>query len=447
MNRRQLPRSIAFALVIALVGANATLSADLVPEGLDEATAFRLEFGLPSDTPFVLGTLRDATLSREFGVPLTDEEVAELHRRAGWDLEALITELESEPRFAGIWIDQAAGGVIEIALTASDASVIQLVEANAPEGASLRIRTDAAYSWSYLQELKERIGADVRELKSVALNIRKVYADPITNRVVVGVDQVGDRAETRLRQRYGDAITVSEEDRMYTANHGCVGRDHCPSPLKGGLKIYRSNNPDWWCTAGYMGRKTAGAVAGEWYMITAGHCTALAGGVGKNWSHGGQVVGQSHAQNFGNWMVADVAVIKVTRESPANRVYVLLGDHRNVTSKRSDANQQVGTGVCRGGATSNNWVCGQISAADVIREVCEPGGGPCHMFNHAWEMNKGSQGGDSGGPIGYGTYNGTHQAYGVLSYGGSGVTGYSTIDWIAVALPYRPCYTANSDPC
>ena len=139
---------------------------------------------------------------------------------------------------------------------------------------------------------------------------------------------------------------------------------------------------------------------------------------------------------------ADVGVINIsTWDTPTNLVYASANtDIRNIQFRRTNAQQGMGTLVCRGGFGSNNYVCGQVDMVDQSVLVDNLQGGAWWQ-THQWRMTASLNNGDSGGPVMYGT-----AAFG-LATAGTTRTWYTTLDYAAAAVGYRPCITAYNNPC
>lgn len=111
-----------------------------------------------------------------------------------WGIEAL-------PGYAGLYFDQPAGGVLDIALTSSAASLPD-VTALLPLGTIVRFR-QVSYTWADLVRVQHNVeSAMTSRLALDDAAIRQVWSDPISNRVKVGVDQMGaeDRAGRKARR-------------------------------------------------------------------------------------------------------------------------------------------------------------------------------------------------------------------------------------------------------
>jgi hypothetical protein len=109
-------------LVVATLGAHsAAMSVVGTTGAIDVAAAvtFRTEFGLNSTPQFAAMVAADPTASTEYGVPLLPAEVADLASRAeaSGELGPVTEALGADPEFAGLYIDQRAGGELVVRAT------------------------------------------------------------------------------------------------------------------------------------------------------------------------------------------------------------------------------------------------------------------------------------------------------------------------------------------
>jgi hypothetical protein len=341
-----------------------------------QAIAFRVSYGFEADPDVVTARESDSTLDRMYGVALTDEETKELERRERItaQLEPLTLALDALPSFAGLYIDQKSGGVIDIAI-AQQEELGQGILALVPPGAEFRVR-HVLYTQRELQMLQEVVSGDIPDLTARGVAITSVGVDPSANRLRVGV--VGSTAIVAqdLIRRYGPAITVVEGE-PYTFG-ACVSRNNCPAPLKGGLTITDANQGI--CTSGLVGRPIDPPAVPVLRMLTAGHCIDQAtggSGLNVNWSHNGVVMGKSNFERLYNGTSADVGGIIMSEAGARNKVYASDNlDMRSVTGKWTAAQQPIGATVCRGGRQSG-WFCAQISARD--QTVVVKGRAETHM--------------------------------------------------------------------
>jgi streptogrisin B len=229
------------------------------------------------------------------------------------------------------------------------------------------------------------------ELKSVSNSVLKAdipgtawAVDSKTGRVVVTADSTVSQAEiAKIKQQAGadaDALTIKRTNGKFQKY------------IAGGDAIYASS---WRCSLGFNVRDSAG----NYYFLTAGHCTDGAGTWWSNSSHTttlGTTSGSSFPTN-------DYGIVRYTNSSVAKS-----GTAGN-TDITSAGTPSVGTTVTRDGSTTGIH-SGRVTA---LNATVNYGGGD--VVYGMIQTTVCAEPGDSGGSL-YGT-NGV--AYGLTS-GGSG---------------------------
>ncbi|MFI5681473.1 S1 family peptidase [Streptomyces cellulosae] len=229
------------------------------------------------------------------------------------------------------------------------------------------------------------------ELKSVSNSVLKAdipgtawAVDSKSGRVVVTADSTVSQAEiAKIKQQAGsnaDALTIKRTNGKFQKY------------IAGGDAIYASS---WRCSLGFNVRDSAG----NYYFLTAGHCTDGAGTWWSNSSHSttlGTTSGSSFPTN-------DYGIVRYTNSSVAK-----AGTAGN-TDITSAGTPSVGTTVTRDGSTTGIH-SGRVTA---LNATVNYGGGD--VVYGMIQTTVCAEPGDSGGSL-YGT-NGV--AYGLTS-GGSG---------------------------
>ncbi|WP_324785708.1 S1 family peptidase [Streptomyces sp. H51] len=207
--------------------------------------------------------------------------------------------------------------------------------------------------------------------------------DSKTNRVVVTVDSTVSKAE------------IAKIKRQAGSNAGALTIKHTPGTFKklisGGDAIYASS---WRCSLGFNVQDSSG----NYYFLTAGHCTDGAGTWWSNSSHSttlGSTAGSSFPTN-------DYGIVRYTNTSVTKSGTV---GSQDITSA---ATPSVGTTVYRRGSTTGTH-SGRVTA---LNATVNYGGGD--IVYGMIQTTVCAEPGDSGGPL----YGGT-TAYGLTS-GGSG---------------------------
>lgn len=410
---------VALAVVLAPQPAAAASST-----AMTKAIAFRQEAGLNSDPVYVAEVELSAANPRTYGVALTPAEESEMARRGAISdsLIAVLPRLEADPGFGGIYIDQKAGGVVDLAVTTLGSNPVALVQGTLPSGTSLRVRR-VDHSFAELSALKERVTTEMDALADEGIQVVSVAVDVPGDRVVVGVLSDSADVGAALHARYGDAIVVINSPLIPTPLT-CTPTD-CGNPLKGGLNIFGGGYA---CTSGYFQK-----ISGTIYLVTAGHCLVDAGGTGIAWYHDSTFIGYS--QWFQSAGTADAGGI-TTSESGAKNEFLeyVFGQHNyysihSLTGWTAGTSQVIGSFVCKAGATSG-WTCGTLVARDVTE------GNRYHLN----EVSASSSEGDSGGTV----VGPSDRLYGEVSLGdGAGHTWYVPPDRVNSFFGGAPCVTST----
>ena len=362
---------------------------------------FRTAFGLTSDVTTVSRATATLAISPNWGVRLTDDEEADLAARVviAEKLPAVRDVLEADAGFGGLYIDQAAGGIVDVAATSDRAAAIQSALANlAPAGARTRVRI-VSNSLASLGTLKETISDEMTARTPLGVNVYLVRVDIPANLVRVGVDRSNyETTVTNLEDRFpGAPLAVEPSDPPIAA--ACTGRLNCSPPMRAGVKITDPAG----CTSNFMA--TAGAIN---YVLTAGHC----GAVGNNFKHNGASIGVADKTAFKNGGFADALRIKLNNANlKSNLLYVTLTTQRPITSVMPLNGDVVGSPVCASGYVTE-FFCGAVTDVDADGLYSENNFVIKHMQIASIQVRLG----DSGGPVFYGNkamgviglVNGTH---------------------------------------
>ncbi|MFC9292382.1 S1 family peptidase [Streptomyces sp. NPDC057052] len=229
------------------------------------------------------------------------------------------------------------------------------------------------------------------ELKSAGSAVLKAdvpgtawAVDSKTNRLVVTVDSTVSQAEiAKIKEQAGgnaDALTIKRTEGRFQKY------------IQGGDAIYASS---WRCSLGFNVRDSAG----NYYFLTAGHCTDGAGTWWSNSSHTttlGTTAGSSFPTN-------DYGIVRYTNTSVAKAG---TAGGVDITSAGTPS---VGTTVYRDGSTTGTH-SGRVTA---LNATVNYGGGD--VVYGMIQTNVCAEGGDSGGSL----YGSNGVAYGLTS-GGSG---------------------------
>lgn len=395
----------------------ATAQAETVDEDRVRAEIrFRQNFGFRADEAFVRDLIASTPRDDRWPASLTKGERTEMDRRLAMqeEMEPLEALAESLPRFAGHWIDQAAGGVITVAFTGNAAEHRASLTRLVPAGAELRV-VDVLYSLDELSALVNRIETDYDQLKSDGIQLAHWSVDISENRVVLGVVGLDDSMTETLKSRYGDQVTTLFANPQVT---GCTGRESCIGPpLRAGISGAPKNTAyDGRCSIAFLihyGSHT------QW--LTAGHCaTAVAPAntacpthsVAWCWYHAGNgswAIGQIKATCWPNCNYSDAARGgNISNTYASNKVYLTSTLTFSVTGRQGFNADDEGDITCIN-ARRAGYDCGNIVSIGTM----DYGG---VWFYEQRFANYQSYYGDSGGAVH--SYPGSYytvQAYGVHS--------------------------------
>lgn len=170
--------------------------------------------------------------------------------------------------YAGLWLDQEAGGVLRVGLTKPE----KLTGALAGMADAAHVRAvPAARSLKLLNTVAAKLSTELRGRTDV-----EVVVDAPSNQVLViaasGADETGLGAAVT---RAGGAARLHRSTRPAGVPKSCDPLNCLQAPLRGGIRldIPRDNGTVGGCTTGYMLRS---ARTGQLFVLTAGHCVASA---------------------------------------------------------------------------------------------------------------------------------------------------------------------------
>lgn len=360
-------------------------------EELANARRFRETFGFEAGTQLIMTAASDRANypNMDWGVPLTESEASEIERRVAvqLSLDEATAYARSSADFAGVYIDQARGG-LPVFLFADDPSRHAAAIASQLEpGTNFDVQA-AERSYADLEVLQASIEAERAPFARRGVVLVSVGILTPANKVIVGVDGLSAGTASLLIETFGSGIAL--RDQRFPQADVCTVASCWPP--KGGIEV-KSVATGNRCTSGFISKNEFGQIG----LLTAGHCI-WAGGQGT-WRHAGQNIGTTTGYTFWNGADADAAFIYTNAAGanpPTKNLYLTETDvTRALTSVIETANQHVGDVICRSGITSGKD-CGTIAAANVSNPSCV--NTTCRTIDHTWEVNFDSTGGDSGGP-------------------------------------------------
>lgn len=175
------------------------------------------------------------------------------------------------PGFGGFFLDRDGAPTVYLARGASRAPVDRAlgayVAARGLSTAAIRVR-DAQYGWQQLQRWQDAATQGAFDIPGTVF----VDNDETSNRVLVGVENVGSAGQVRAAvARLGvpdDAVVVDQVQPIVLVASLQNVRDR---PVRAGVQI---NFPGYLCSVGFNAES-----GGQASFITASHCTSKQGGV------------------------------------------------------------------------------------------------------------------------------------------------------------------------
>ncbi|MEH0845770.1 S1 family peptidase, partial [Micromonospora sp. CPCC 205711] len=168
-------------------------------------------------------------------------------------------------QYAGMWLDQAGGGVLTIAATSPD-PVAQAV-AGVPDAAHVKV-VPVRHSLRELTAAATRLAGTLNVTAGT-----DVVVDEKANEVVVLTGDVLAAGDARLADALAAAGVPARAQARLAASSipkACDPR-YCPqAPMRGGIRldVPRDDGTVGGCTTGFNVRSTSG----RYYVLTAGHC-------------------------------------------------------------------------------------------------------------------------------------------------------------------------------
>lgn len=357
-----------------------------------------------------------------------EEAKQRLGARGGLD-PAISFIVSQRDNFGGVFVDQPAGGTLDVALAAESVKMRAAVSRLLPETASIRWRV-VQRSLTDLDKIRNELIGRIPDFQGAGASVASIGIDVRRNVVVLTVDGPIDKIGHDLRQDFGGAVEVASGPMLSPVV--CSSRSSC-DPWRGGIKILPGDGSGFQCSYGFNVRS---ATSSTKYMMTAGHCD------NENWRHAGYSIGTTNLNNLqtSGSVLGDFQRAPTFLASPMNLIYASDTDKsRAITAIRTYRNQLIGDYVCASGVM-NGYRCGSIVDDDLHYGIVFRG-----QTIYMWGKLAGSTGdplrsdpGDSGGPV----FNGG-TAYGIVSArDGNTKTAYSVSDHAMSALGIRFCLSS-----
>jgi hypothetical protein len=384
-------RGLAVLVILLALTASMLHAANVHGQGdRTDSLKFRDEFGFSTDLALVDSLLaEDAGANDRWGVPLTTSEGVEMERRQAISdsLDALLPKLTEIAGYAGIYVDQRAGGVVDIAFVDDPESHRAAILDALPPNTEIRLRK-AQRSWDELVTIQHEIRNDAPFWGSQGVALFSVSANVIANRVEVGVSDARPSIAQLFSDRYGsDAISLAENGSASVTS--CTSRSDCPGPpFRGGLKITRSGTT-YSCSNAFFVTQS-----GHVRYMTAGHCSG--GAVGTVFTHPGLPGGMSTVKtnSYYSGTQADAATLgELTTTYDNDWVYRTSTTVWDIDT--ADTGIAVGDPVCLSGYRADATRCGTIVNTSI--DVCINCGSGVFWLLDQVEVSYSWLFGDSGG--------------------------------------------------
>jgi hypothetical protein len=194
---------------------------------VDDAIRFRCSVGLEADRAFVASTFgREGYSADEFGVPLSDDEVALILERQARTAKAQPGHdwAQRQPGFAGAWTDQTRDGLIVYQFSAEPEVAQAELDRLLPPEVTFEVRL-VERDINDLQGLKRSIAADIPMLEGAGIEVTSVGLDIRANTIRVGVAEGVDLARGLIQATHGSFIEVVGEDPGQADTRAGSGKD------------------------------------------------------------------------------------------------------------------------------------------------------------------------------------------------------------------------------
>ena len=376
------------------------------------AQALRDSLGLRSDLAFV--TISETAVNQPasgfvrselIGIPVTSSEEAELIRRdtIAQALPAINARFANQPGYIQAWLNQAGGGTADVSVTAAFSTPSSELQAMLPAGTTLNVHV-FPYSRAELDSVVQRLNKDAFTLRGEGIHIEHWGLEVQTGQVQVGLNPVTSvaSAAATLRANYGGGMLDIVPS---TPAAGAASRTAITGRVYGGAYIAFASSQEH-CTA-------ANSSIGQfgYFVISAGHC-----GNGNNVVRGsfsgpsiGTALTNGYYGNVNSTTNCDcLAAGPIPSSLATNEVIIpTFPGLYSYTRLPSYLEFPVGETVC---ATGDQWAvthngdlsCGQITSASTSVFISDIYGNDDELQD-AFSFAAGSEGGDSGSPIGHGS--------------------------------------------
>jgi streptogrisin B len=174
----------------------------------------------------------------------------------------------------------------------------------------------------------------------------------------------------------------------------CTSTRACTTTSGGALMLTPSSS----CTAGLPVRTRAG----QWYLVTAGHCVGAGGS--STWRQSGVALGKGTRWEYGGKgtegrkATGDVGLIKLAGK-PRSRVVVMSGGRARTLKIVAAHDAKAGERVCVTAGRTGTTQCGRVVSTNTSLTYTSPGVGTRTISNLAMVSGICVNPGDSGSPV------------------------------------------------
>ena len=324
----------------------------------------------------------------KYGFPLSPEEQTDVDARfrfAALAHEDIGPFVQSLPTFGGMYFDHEKGGQLVVLLTQQpDQALLEDMRDRLPtDNLGLEIATTDT-SWAEKEAAAQELATSLwpELLGNVAFTSISASDRDGSVRVEVGTESDLE-AVNRLLGELSKSLGVTVEAQVGEMHEAaaCTDREHCTSPMMGGIVIRKGSTSGASCTMGFHVQ-----VGSDEQFITAGHC----GYTGSNyWYHKGYgQVGVEIATQF----TANGRDVMRVGISDVQDSSILYASSTPVTAMYDPYN---GEGICASrGVSSSSWGCGAVTSTSIW--YTPTAGGPTV---HGADSSVSIIGGDSGSPM------------------------------------------------
>jgi hypothetical protein len=363
------------------------------------AQKIRAEFGLRSDLSYIRSIENEpGTSSQDLGTPLTPAESANIDARSILSTWAgtVDTASETQPGYAGEWIDQQAGGILRVAVAGTAAqTTYATLRGLLPTDAQVSF-VQATYSLQELTQVQDQLTSEITGKTSLGIHIVESSVTPQYNAVTVALDPTVSSAQVaQLSAEYGSRVRIIQSAQGWVPQSS---RDIDTGPIHGGIYVSSTLGD---CTFGY-GDFLNGA--GQYYSITAGHCRGSSFYQGK--STAGPFVGQDHGNQYvpgGSSNCDCMGVGPLAADKVATGVLVNSNALFHFTHTAGKSEQIPGTPICISGAAEyesyGSILCGEVLSDEASIPYTD---GSFTLIDATTTNISGTLAGDSGAPYGNG---------------------------------------------